>query len=118
MMDDLNEPTGAGKEAEARAFVIAATRFRTGRLYMTPGAKAAFEALPPGSVTAGDLIARHIGGDWGDDLDAQDSASNDRAVRNGDERILSSYTLPEGTKVWIITEADRSSTTLLLPDEY
>jgi hypothetical protein len=61
------------------------------------------------------LINRHVSGDWGG-VGAEDSAMNDAAVKNGD-RLLSSYTI-SGEKVWVITEADRSSTTMLLPSEY
>ena len=50
-------------------------------------------------------------------MDAEDIETNNRAVAYG-ERILSAYTLPSGQQIWIITEADRSATTLLLPDEY
>jgi hypothetical protein len=60
-------------------------------------------------------IARHASGDWGD-MDAEDKRSNDAALE-GRDRILSAYDL-EGTKVWIITEWDRSVTTILFPDEY
>jgi hypothetical protein len=55
-------------------------------------------------------------GDWGE-FDAHDRQSNDRAVQDG-TRILSAYQLSDGTRLWIITEADRSTTTLLLPEEY
>ena len=59
---------------------------------------------------------RHRAGDWGE-VDAADAAANDRAVSEG-ERVLSAYTLKDGTRLWVITEADRSSTCILLPDEY
>lgn len=62
------------------------------------------------------LIARHRSGDWGD-IDPADAKSNAEALRFG-ARILSSYRLAEGGKVWIITEADRTSTTVMLPSEY
>lgn len=62
-----------------------------------------------------DLLDRHLSGDWGD-LDDEDKAANDEAVRRG-FRILSAYNTPEG-KYWVITEADRSTTTILLPEEY
>ena len=102
---------------EEQAFVFAAARFRSGRHYITPGANTALEALPAGIVAAADLIARHMAGDWGDDMDEEDKAANDCAVKNGG-RILSAYILSDGTRIWIITEADRSTTTLLLPEEY
>ncbi len=61
-------------------------------------------------------LSRHLTGDWGD-LDAEDVAGNEVSLREG-FRLLSAYHLPDGTRIWIITEADRSVTTLLLPDEY
>lgn len=62
------------------------------------------------------LLARHVSGDWGD-MDAHDKRANNAAVKEGN-RIFSAYNLPLLHKVWIITEADRSSTTILLPEEY
>lgn len=62
------------------------------------------------------FLGRHARGDWGD-VDAEDRKTNDDAVKYG-ARILSVYTTKSGTKIWIITEADRSATTILLPDEY
>lgn len=61
------------------------------------------------------LIGRHVGGDWGD-LDAADVAANVQALQH-DLRLFSSYKIGDG-KVWVITEADRSVTTVLLPDDY
>ena len=88
-------------------------RFRCGRLYATPGALEAFDK-------AGDdltrYLAKHLTGDWGE-LSADDERANEEAITEG-SRILSSYRLADGMKVWIITEADRSSTTILLPSEY
>jgi hypothetical protein len=62
------------------------------------------------------FIRRHAAGDWGD-VNAEDWTANDQALTSG-ERLFSAYELGEGRRVWIITEADRSSTTVLLPDEY
>ncbi len=62
-----------------------------------------------------DLLARHASGDWGN-LCAFDQRQNEIALREG-YRVLSSYDVPQG-RVWIITEADRSITTILLPEEY
>ena len=88
-------------------------RFRLGRLVATPGAVA---ALTSAEVLPSQLIGRHASGDWGamcrDDADA-----NERALRTG-ARILSAYVLWTGARVWIITEADRSATTILTPGEY
>lgn len=62
------------------------------------------------------LFARHSIGDWGD-IGHEDAKANVYAIRFG-ARILSSYRVAEGVKIWVITEADRSSTTLLLASEY
>jgi hypothetical protein len=61
------------------------------------------------------LLARHLSGDWGD-VDAEDARANDDALKHG-MRILSSYRVGN-SKLWLITEADRSSTTVLTPEEY
>ena len=62
------------------------------------------------------LLARHVSGDWGN-LCEEDKALNDAALLSGQDRIFSSYNTPLG-KIWIITEHDRSLTTILLPSEY
>jgi hypothetical protein len=88
--------------------------FPLGHLVATPGALA---ALADRGIPPVDLVHRHVTGDWGE-LDEHDVQSNWLAIREG-SRVLSSYVLSETTKVWIITEAgDRSSTTILLPEEY
>lgn len=86
--------------------------FPLGRTFATPAAHRALEcagALPFA------LLVRHQCGDWGV-LDAEDRAANDRAVING-TRILSAY-VTGNEKIYVITEADRSSTTILLASEY
>lgn len=88
-------------------------RFSPGSLYITPGAAAAFVASGD-DVTV--CLIRHISGDWGQ-VNDEDKAANEQALKEG-TRLLSAYTLSSGVKVWIITEADRSSTTILLPEEY
>ena len=87
--------------------------FDLGRIVATPGA---LEALELAGETPTTFLRRHVAGDWGN-LDENDRAENDLSVREG-FRLLSSYRLSDGTKIWIITEADRSSTTILLPSEY
>ena len=62
------------------------------------------------------LHERHASGDWGD-LSGEDKQENDFSIKHG-FRILSSYKLDTGVAIWIVTEADRSATTLLLPEEY
>lgn len=61
------------------------------------------------------LVRRHLSGDWGD-VDAADATANEHALTHG-ERILSSYAV-KGERLWVLTEADRSSTTVLTPGEY
>ena len=89
-------------------------RFSMGRTLATPGALAAMQE-------SGDdphiYFARHECGDWGD-LDAHDQALNEESLKVRNGRIVSSYRLTNGTKIWIITEHDRSITTILLPEEY
>jgi hypothetical protein len=86
-------------------------RFSAGRLVATPGA---IEALSQADIE--DALRRHLAGDWGDVSDA-DRAENEAALEYGD-RLLSSYRTGDGQKFWVLTEADRSVTTVLLPDEY
>lgn len=67
-------------------------------------------------IEVADALSRHKKGDWGD-VSMEDWLSNNYALSHG-ERLLSSYRTVEGVKFWIITEADRSATTVLLPEEY
>lgn len=86
-------------------------RFNPGRLMITPNAK---DALPHTEVNA--AINRHLHGDWGDTCEA-DKRINDDALKNGG-RLLSVYHTKDGVTFWIITEADYSATTVLLPSDY
>ena len=86
-------------------------RFNLGQLVATP---AVLEIVTHEEMMS--ALSRHLRGDWGD-LDADDKQANDDAL-NEDSRLLSSYLTAGGTKFWIITEADRSATTVLLPSEY
>jgi hypothetical protein len=87
--------------------------FSPGLVVRTPGAVL---ALIEAQVSEHSLMSRHQRGDFGE-LDVEDWQANERAVAEG-TRVFSSYRLPTGARVWVITEADRSSTTLLLPREY
>ena len=87
--------------------------FSLGQIVATP---AALQLLEETFTDVTILLARHRAGDWGC-LDADDRKANDDATYNGG-RILSSYLVTDTHKVWIITEADRSSTCLLLPEDY
>jgi hypothetical protein len=88
-------------------------RFLLGQTVATPGA---LQALTEAGQSGLEFLRRHARGDWGEVCD-DDMKANDRAIGEG-TRILSSYTLKNGVKIWIITEADRSVTTILLPEEY
>jgi len=99
-------------------------KFPLGQIVATPGV---IRALTPtdsqtpelanlvAQTVIADALSRHVAGDWGN-VCAEDAAANDQSVVEG-SRVLSSYEW-KGTKFWIITEADRSSTCVLLPDEY
>lgn len=84
-----------------------------GRVVATAGA---LDALRQSSQSPSEFLNRHLSGDWGD-LDEEDRQTNNDAVEHG-YRVLSAYKLNSGTRLWVITEADRSSTCLLLPEEY
>ncbi len=92
--------------------------FDLGQILATPGA---LDALAKNKTTGLDLLCKHVSGDWGI-LTDDDREANQDALESGD-RILSSYLLPDETKLWVITEATddsgkRMATTILLPDEY
>ncbi len=86
--------------------------FPLGQIVATPGA---LKLLEEGGEDPCLLLTRHRSGDWGD-IDSHDRRENELSLKHG-WRILSSYTVGD-EKVWIITEADRSYTTILLPSEY
>jgi len=87
-------------------------RFPLGRIVITPGAA---KALSDSNLQALALLRRHQTGDWGI-VPPEDAKENELSLREG-FRIISSYNVAD-TKVWIITEANRSLTTILLPSEY
>ena len=87
------------------------TLFKLGLVVITPG----IENLELGEFTNA-LLARHQAGDWGD-LGKEDKKENELSVQEG-FRIMSAYHPHDGHKLWVITEADRSVTTILLPEEY
>lgn len=87
--------------------------FALGVIVATPGALDAFETSADDYSA---LLDRHQAGDWGE-IEEEDRGVNEEALKEG-ARIFSVYQLSGGTKVWIITEADRSSTCILLPEEY
>jgi hypothetical protein len=87
--------------------------FNVGQLVATPGALAALEKT---GQTPVEFLALHIAGDWGE-LPVEDRTENYLSLQHG-FRLLSSYRTLAGDRVWVITEADRSLTIFLLPDEY
>jgi hypothetical protein len=87
--------------------------FPLGQCVATPGALAALEEA--GQMPA-DFLNRHVAGDWGE-IDPEDKGLNEQALKD-DARIFSVYQTSKGVKLWVITEADRASTCILLPDEY
>ena len=93
--------------------IVRPPRFALGQIVATPGA---LDALMDAGQDPMAFVARHQSGDWGE-LDAEDTQENEYSVQHG-FRLLSAYTLRTGVRIWVITEADRSATTLLLPEEY
>ena len=87
--------------------------FPLGQIVATPGAR---EALEEAGQQPATFLQRHQSGDWGD-CGEEDKQENDLSVREG-FRIFSVYHTSRGQKIWVITEADRSSTCFLLPEEY
>ena len=88
-------------------------RFPLGRVVATPGA---LSALEKAEQHPAEFLDRHVNGDWGEVPDA-DKQENELSVEQG-FRILSAYTTSAGDKIWILTEADRSATILMVPEEY
>ncbi len=92
-------------------------RFSLGRCYITQGINCLVEQH---NLPVIEYLSRHQSGDWGE-LDKHDIEANEQAIKEG-YRLLSAYSFEtrsnDKIKIWIITEADRSSTTLLLPEEY
>ena len=87
--------------------------FSPGRTVATPGALALLEEA---NRSPSEFLSRHLRGDWGE-LCQEDKTENELSLKHG-FRLLSSYPVNDTTTLWIITEADRSVTTLLLPSEY
>ena len=90
---------------------MSAAKFPLGRLVATPNA---LEHIPNPDILA--ALQRHLTGDWGD-MDEHDREENELSLKEG-FRLLSVYRSAKGVKFWIITEADRSRTTVLLPEDY
>ena len=96
-----------GPEAERRPL------FNLGQPVATPGA---LDALAQAEEAPAAYLMRHVTGDWGD-LPEEDIQENELSLQQGN-RLFSAYHLNTGKKIWVITEWDRSVTTILLPEEY
>jgi hypothetical protein len=99
----MNQSSARNDEPQAK--------FPFGRIVATPNA---LTQIPNDEILK--ALSRHLQGDWGT-LDADDRNANERALKNGG-RLVSAYESARGVKFWIITEADRSVTTILLPEDY
>lgn len=99
------------KKRHSRPSQLNEPRFPLGQICATP---AALDALSPEDIQS--ALGRHVRGDWGD-VCREDKDLNEMALLSG-TRLLSSYQNQAGRKFWIITEADRSLTTVLLPEDY
>jgi|APLak6261659701_1056019.scaffolds.fasta_scaffold18529_2 hypothetical protein len=106
-------PTSTPTPETNREAVKIALLFNPGRVVATPGA---LQAMEDNHILSLDLLSRHLTGDFGE-LPEEDAAANQQALQDG-SRLLSSYPLASGARIWLITEADRSITTFLLPEEY
>ena len=93
--------------------IVIKGKFEGGQLVLTQGIAA---EVAEGNLNPVHYLARHFNGDWGD-LCADDKAENEFSLKHG-YRLLSSYEKTPVGKIWIITEADRSATTILFPSEY
>ena len=89
-------------------------RFSPGQVVMTAGVD---ELVRQGRLNPTPYLRRHLHGDWGDLCD-DDRQLNNTALKSGEDRLFSSYQVTRDLRLWIITEWDRSVTTLLLPSEY
>ena len=94
--------------------IVTQSRLPTGQLVMTAGVD---ELVRQGQLNPSQYLHRHLSGDWGDLCD-DDRRQNDAALASSEDRLFSSYQVTSDLTLWIITEWDRSVTTLLLPSEY
>ena len=104
----MTKPTNTGCRKRSKP-----VSFQLGRTVATPGA---LNALTRAGETPFGYLSRHARGDWGE-VCAEDWQENELSLKEG-FRLLSAYTTSAGDRLWIITERDRSATTILLPDEY
>ena len=117
--EDLDESEKADLEeaislAERQRTDSKRVLFSPGNCVITPGAQSLLEEE---QLTSASILDRHVVGDWGE-ISPEDCEENELSLREG-QRLMSVYSLPKtGEKIWVMTEWDRSITTLLLPSEY
>lgn len=92
-------------------------KFQTGKVLITDGIANKIDGDEKFVEFVNNSFKRHCNGDWGDLCD-EDKGANDFALRNGDDRLFSKYNYDDGESIYIITEWDRSYTTILFPEEY
>jgi hypothetical protein len=112
-MKEQSPQNHTGQESASNEVQSQKPLFRLGQVVGTPGVLQAFEETGENTL---EFLLRHVTGDSGD-LCEEDKAENQLAIEQG-PRTFSAYKLNNGTKIWVITEWDRSATTLLLPEEY
>lgn len=92
-------------------------KFAIGMTVMTRGVDSLIQQDKNFAKFVAHSFARHVSGDWGD-LGKEDKHLNDLGLKNGDDRLFSKYNYNDEISIYIITEWDRSATTILFPDEY
>jgi hypothetical protein len=112
-MTHLESPKKPDSKTREQPWHQTAALFALGNVVATPGA---LDLLTRTGVHPRTLIERHVTGDWSD-MDIEDRKANRDAVFNG-SRIFSAFNITATERLWLITEADRSATTFLLPTEY
>lgn len=110
---EFSEMVTQGDHATKKVTSVEA-KFPPGRIVITQAADAMLDELKLNKLA---FLQRHLNADWGE-LAEEDRLQNDEALKSGNDRIFSSYPLPNKEKLWIITEWDKSATTLLLPQDY
>ncbi|MBY0410159.1 MAG: type I restriction endonuclease subunit M [Burkholderiaceae bacterium] len=112
-MTDTGQAAACTSDISPHAVLAGTPLFDLGQVLATPGALGMLEAL---QLTPLPFVVRHVSGDWGD-ICSEDRQANAEALEHS-FRLMSVYVLPAKQRLWVITEADRSYTTLLLPEEY
>ncbi|WP_394246004.1 type I restriction endonuclease subunit M [Vibrio profundi] len=107
--------TSSQEQLKVQSYMCTAIPFELGKTVMTQGVADIIENNIGSQGSLSNALARHENGDWGS-ICIEDKITNDEATKTG-ERVLSEYKLC-GARIWIITERDRSVTTVLLPSEY